>query len=226
MSKPKAPKPIVEQSEAYLAAFDYFNKKLFEDQLPRPMLLYTRNNNIIGGYYSPDKWSNGDGTMIDEIAINANLMADGNEVELFQVLIHEMSHLWQHKHGTPGRGGYHNVEWAEKAKAIGLKPYSTKDPEQETGDSITTKFIEGGPAMLAVANMPEEISIPWYAVPMAEPDGPRPESPKPEEPEVPEVPKAGKRTKYTCHKCGANIWGKAGLNIQCLDCSTKFTEMK
>ena len=33
---------------------------------------------------------------------------------------HEMVHAWQQQHGRPGRGGYHNREWAAKMKEIGL----------------------------------------------------------------------------------------------------------
>jgi predicted DNA-binding protein YlxM (UPF0122 family) len=40
------------------------------------MLTMSRNNNVIGGYFSPDKWINDDGLSIHEIAVNSNIMRD------------------------------------------------------------------------------------------------------------------------------------------------------
>lgn len=222
--------PSQEMAEQLVAAFDYLNKSLFEGKLPRTMVMFTRNSKVIGGYFSEKKWFNSDGTAVHEIVINANNMVEGDEVKLYETLLHEMTHEWQHEFGTPGRGGYHNQEWADFVKSIGLKPTNVKSPEAETGDSISTKLIEGGKAMIVIANMPETIEIPWYAVPMEDATPP----PMPQEggggnetpPPEPEKGKSGKRTKYTCIKCGANLWGRSKLNIQCLDCGVKFTETK
>ena len=216
--------PSVDQSISLIHAFDYLNNKLFEGVLPRPMLIFTRNPKVIGGYYSPSKWFNSAGDGVDEIAINANSMVEGDEIELFQVLIHEMTHQWQQWNGTPGRGGYHNREWADFALSIGLKPINTSDPDAETGDTINTILIKGGKAMLVLANMPEEISIPFYAEILGDSSVPD-KAALPEQTPTP-APKAGKRMKYTCPKCGTNLWGKAKLNIMCIDCNTIFVETK
>ena len=221
--------PSVEQSESLIAAFDYLNKHLFDGELPRPMLIFTRNPKVVGGYYSAEKWFNTEGVGVDEIAINANSMVEGDEIELFQVVIHEMSHQWQQHFGSPGRGGYHNREWADKAIEIGLKPINVNDSDCETGDSITTLLIKGGKAMLTLASMPEEISIPFYAEVMAGPEAPKEKEQGPGAPEEPlptPAPKSGSRAKYTCPGCGANLWAKAGLNLQCLDCMMKIIQTK
>ena len=48
-----------------------------------------------------------------------------------------MVHLWQHHRGTPGRGRYHNQEWAEKMIEIGLMPTDTGKPGGRiTGDHM------------------------------------------------------------------------------------------
>ena len=48
-----------------------------------------------------------------------------------------MAHLWQHHHGKPGRGRYHNREWAARMKEIGLHPSSTgQEGGDETGDGV------------------------------------------------------------------------------------------
>ncbi|CCM97003.1 hypothetical protein BN18_5285 [Klebsiella pneumoniae subsp. pneumoniae ST512-K30BO] len=32
------------------------------------------------------------------------------------------------------------------------------------------------------------------------------------------------KVKYQCRGCGAAVWGKAGLNIECGDCELAFIE--
>lgn len=222
--------PSVDQSESMTAVFDYLNKNLFDEELLRPMIVFNRNPKVVGGYYAPSKWySPDDSTGVDEIAINANSMVQGDEIELMQVLVHEMVHQWQQHYGKPGRGGYHNREWADKCLSIGLKPMNVDAPESETGDKINTVLIKGGKAMLVLANMPEEIAIAFYAEIIGNPDPgkdgddgkERPSDPTP----VPK-PKSGSRTKYTCNMCGTNLWGKAGVRISCMDCNKVFVETK
>ena len=56
-----------------------------------------------------------------------------------------MVHQWQAHHGTPGRGRYHNDEWADKMERIGLMPSSTGQPGgRRTGDHMADYAIEGG----------------------------------------------------------------------------------
>ncbi len=77
--------------------------------------------------------------MTDEIALNPRYFHDRPVTEVLSTLAHEMVHLWQHHYGKPGRGRYHNRQWAERMKAIGLQPSSTgKEGGQETGDAVIT----------------------------------------------------------------------------------------
>ena len=65
-------------------------------------------------------------------------------------LVHEMTHLWQHHCGKPGRGRYHNRQWAERMKAIGLHPSRTgKAGGEETGDCMNHYIVPGGPFEVA-----------------------------------------------------------------------------
>ena len=69
---------------------------------------------------------------------------------VLSTLAHEMVHLWQHHCGKPGRGRYHNRQWAQRMKAIGLHPSSTgKEGGQETGDSVGHYIVPGGPFEVA-----------------------------------------------------------------------------
>jgi hypothetical protein len=226
MAKKSEVKPIIEQSNVLSGAFDFLNEKIFDGALSRPMLIFTRSKKVTGGYFAPEKWSNGDGKMVHELSVNANLMEQGDEIHLFGIIVHEMTHQWQHEFGKPGRGGYHNREWADKCLEIGLQPKSAADPECQTGDAINTTLIEGGKAMVSIAHLPDELTIPWYAVSMDDPDEmPEPGGKGEKSPEAPmPEPKAGKRTKYTCPACGDNLWGKSGIQAQCLKCNKRFIE--
>lgn len=223
-------KASLQQTEIYSKLTDFLNKELFKGELDECMYVFSRNKNVIGGYFSPDRWTNDDGKSIPEIAINANLMVDGDLQYLLTVLIHEQAHLWQHLHGKPGRGGYHNREWADKCIEIGLQPFGPDG--KDTGDSIDTKLISGGKAeqviALIVTERADEFVFPWFADPLMVDSGQQPRDPSPEElgkegneqaPEEKVRKRAGKRDKYTCPQCGANVWGRADLHILCLDCN-------
>jgi DNA-directed RNA polymerase subunit RPC12/RpoP len=37
--------------------------------------------------------------------------------------------------------------------------------------------------------------------------------------------RAASKTKYACLTCGANIWGKPGMRVGCIDCNAVFMPM-
>jgi hypothetical protein len=156
--------PIIDQSTAIQAAYDWLNCELFEGLLPPAMLVLSRNNNVLGGYFTPDRWFDEDGKAIPEIAINANCLKQAGIVKAMVVLAHEMVHLWQYTSGSPSRAGYHNQEWADKAKEIGLVPFTAEG--KCTGQSVDTRLLPDGVAEMAIANMPEEFTLPWMTEPM------------------------------------------------------------
>jgi hypothetical protein len=80
------------------------------------------------GYYSNKRWKSTDGNRCDEIAINPDYIAHVSYIKLMQTIVHEMAHCWQYHFGTPSRVGYHNKEWADKMRSIGLIPSSTGKP--------------------------------------------------------------------------------------------------
>jgi hypothetical protein len=216
--------PTTEQNKALVQAFDFINEKIFEAGVSTPMIIFTRNANSIGGYFTAKKWHNEIGEEIHEIAINANSMRD-DIVELMGTLIHEMVHLWQQDHGTPGRGGYHNKEWAAKAKEIGLIPKDTKTGK-ETGDSISTELTVGGLAEKVIADMPEEIILPWMAEAISGlPENGNGGGAKP--PEASEKKKnSSGRSKYKCPVCFLNAWAKPGASIICGSCDKLMIEQQ
>lgn len=213
--------PVIEQNKAYHYAFEWFNKMLFDGKLSRPMLLFTRNAKIIGGYFSPDRWRNDDGIIAHEIAINANAFENGNVIRVFTILVHEMVHQWQHENGKPGRGGYHNKEWAAKCVEIGLKPISLDFPGKSTGEKIDTEIIDGGGTDKAIEQMPDRYVFVWETTPdqIEEPEGGGGGNSGDAEKKV---PKSGKKQKYVCSICGDACWGKDSLEILCMKCNGPF----
>ena len=127
-------KPTRETYDPLQQAYENLNRSLFEGELPNCLITLQRSKKSYG-YFCGDRFGRADGTLTDEIALNPSHFRDRPQEEVLATLAHEMVHLWQHHFGKPGRGRYHNKEWAEKMRSIGLQPTSTgKDDGAETGD--------------------------------------------------------------------------------------------
>jgi predicted SprT family Zn-dependent metalloprotease len=117
-------KPTKETYDQIQQAYDYLNRALFRSELPNCLVTLQRRNRAYG-YFSGDRFGRSDGLVTDEIALNPRHFHNRPVKEVLATLAHEMAHLWQHHHGKPGRGRYHNREWAERMKTIGLQPSAT-----------------------------------------------------------------------------------------------------
>lgn len=137
-------KPSKELYESLDIAFDFFNKHLFDGELPDVMFTVQRKKGVLG-YFAPDRWGNQGGQECHEIAMNPSYVANSRLIEVMQTLVHEMTHCWQFCYGTPGRDYYHNKEWAMKMIKVGLMPSSTGEPGGDiTGQNMGDYIIEGG----------------------------------------------------------------------------------
>lgn len=226
-------------------AYDHFNKHLFRETLPDCLITLQRKKST-SGYFSANRFAAKDGEKTDEIALNPSCFAVVPLVEIMQTLVHEMCHLWQHHFGEPGRGRYHNRQWADKMLSIGLTPSNTGRPGgKQVGDSMSDYPSENGHFMKACENLlTHEFKITWYdrftiarlshsetsgiiirdsleLLPfgldeIAVENGLDVESP---------VENKSNRRKYTC-SCGYNVWGKPGLRIICDECRDNFSEQE
>lgn len=238
-----------QQSYAELQhAYDFFNQALYEDCLPGCLITLQREKATCG-YFSQNRFANLDGQLVDEIALNPVYFAVVPLIETLQTLVHEMAHLWQHHFGKPGRGRYHNEEWGTKMEAIGLMPSHTGRPGgKRLGDHMADYAIEGG-KFLAVCKelITQDYKISWYdRFPSAQQINIGQSSHSmqlsaavgggstPSQMEVVKaslivreisndsvVEKKSNRTKYSC-TCLSSIWGKPGLQVQCLVCNSRF----
>lgn len=144
-------------------AYDHFNVALFDGKLPHCLITLQREKRTVG-YFSAARFASLEGTTTDEIAINPSYFAVVPLVETMQTLVHEMAHLWQQHFGQPGRGRYHNEEWAQKMESIGLMPSSTGQPGgKRTGDMMADYPIAGGRFLTACERLlTSDFSLSWY----------------------------------------------------------------
>ena len=204
--------PTKETYEQLQKAFHALNKSLFAGELPNCLITLQRKNRSYG-YFAPKRFGRDDGTHIDEIALNPTYIRSRSLKEVLATLAHEMVHLWQFAHGKPGRGRYHNREWAEKMKEIGLQPFSIKDETKETGDSMHHKVITNGPFDKAANRLiSRDFALTWTETVQKEVSKIEGESAEGEE-----EPKSGKRFKFTCpnEDCKETAWAKHSANLAC-----------
>ena len=149
--------------QALLTAYNHFNDTLFSRALPPVIFTVQRQKDLLG-YFAPERWASPDGERCHEIAINPTHMGQSRVIEVLQTLVHEMVHCWQHCHGSPGRGSYHNKEWAYKMIEVGLHPSSTGEPGGDiVGQHMSDYPIENGLFLLACHSLVREQSftLPW-----------------------------------------------------------------
>jgi hypothetical protein len=210
--------PTQETYDQLQTGYGYFNGCLFENSLPNCLITLQRRGRTYG-YYAPDRFSRNDGLRTDEIALNPHYFRDGTK-EILSTLIHEMVHVWQHHCGKPGRGGYHNSEWAEKMRSLGLQASNTgKEGGKGTGDAMDHYVLPDGLFARAV----EQLLAGGYEITWAEVTGKKPSS-------SPDTPgsygtgqagdrgsQSGKRTKFSCPAphCNLNAWAKASAVLLC-----------
>jgi len=240
--------PTPETYNEWQQAYDLINRQLFAGALPECLITYQREKNTMG-YFSYQRFASRQGQKTDEIALNPAYFATAGTNEALQTLGHEMVHLWQQHFGKPGRGRYHNKEWADKMQSIGLMPSHTGEPGgRRTGDQVADYIIKGGGFESTVTTLvkkgfvlkwmdryiaaPHQPSTPLAFTEersnesMADALGITHELADAIEPNYSRVTqqKQGNRSKYTCPGCTVNLWGKPHLNIECVDCKQLFEE--
>lgn len=208
-------------SEAYgelQQAYDFYNKRLYNSQLPGCLITFQRKGRRTYGYYSPSRWKSGR-VITDEIALNPEHYKDGKRevTELLSTLVHEMVHLKQRHFGKPGTRGYHNKEFARFMKEVGLYPSNTgAEGGKETGYQMTHYIVRGGPFDVATRKLLlGGFTISWHDVharPIQKGD-PQPLSPPEKKPT---------RQKFSCPKCHLNAWAKYEAPLVCGKCDRKM----
>jgi hypothetical protein len=205
-------KPTRETYDRFQQAYEHFNKALFDNALPNALITLQRRKGTFG-YFVGDKFSNQDGKPADEIALNPLGFGDRPVIDVLATLVHEMVHLWQHHCGSPGRGRYHNREWAEKMKAVGLQPTDTgMEGGKETGESVAHIIVAGGPFEAAAKKLAaKDFTISWKETAAT------PSFPSAGDGEASSPEKSGKRVRYCCPDCDLKAWAKHDAKLVCGD---------
>lgn len=184
-------------------AFDIFNKELFANELPEVLFTLTRKKNTLG-YFWADRFALGEQSR-HEIALNPRYFIERSPEDTALTLLHEMVHLWQQIFGSPSRSGYHNREWAEKMKEVGLQPQACDGSGKETGQKITHKPIENGRALAVF----KQIMDAGYKREIIE------------KPFIKNTRKAT-RYKYECPQCQQKAYGGAKSYLFCGRCQCEL----
>lgn len=197
--------PTKQNYSALDEAYQFFNAQLFAGKLPGCLITLQRKAKAYG-YFAGNRFGSTDGgSVTDEIALNPSHFKNRTTEEVLSTLVHEMCHLWQHHYGKPSRSGYHNREWANKMREIGLIPSDTgQSGGKQTGQSMT-HYIEPGDLFERHCRALIETG---YKLPFVELWGDA----------AARLRKAKNKTKFTCLTCGASAWGKPDLKIVCGDC--------
>ncbi len=227
------------------SAYAFFNQSLFSGQLPDCLITLQREKNVMG-YFSANRWGNNQGKKTHEIALNPGYFSNHSLMEIFQTLVHEQCHLWQHTKGQPGRRGYHNKEWAKKMEGIGLMPSDTGMPGgKKTGEKMSDYYIKDGLFHNSCkALLKKRFQLPWIdRMPATSSSAQTRDTPPLEtfsdiantplseyypdlmiEEDVRIAAKSRQKVKYSCTECHINVWGKPDLKLICGQCKIDFTE--
>ncbi|WP_143484270.1 SprT-like domain-containing protein [Acidithiobacillus marinus] len=167
----ETPRPVAPTEQAYgelQSAFDHFNFTLFVPLLDHAMptcLITLQRERRTRGYFSSEQFVGLDGTtLIDEIAMNPSYFAVESIEDVLSTLVHEMVHGFQYHYGSPGRGRYHNKEWAVFMEKLGLMPSSTgRVGGKRVGEHMDHYILDGGPFYRSCADLiTQSFRLSWF----------------------------------------------------------------
>ncbi len=241
--------PTTELYAALQAAFDHFNARLFENQLPS-CLITLRSTNRVYGYHHQDRFISPTGEKIDELGLHPGFFTLRSTEEVLSTLVHEMVHHWQAHAGKPTPSNAHNREWANRMESIGLMPSKTGLPGgKKTGRSMSHYILPDGAFIATCQTLVDDgFMFPWLdrhlpSYPESQdavkkalresgidyPASPAPIHVLPAEIDGkstlcrPSPKKSPTRTKLTCAQCGRKAWVAQDTVIFCGVCQIEMT---
>jgi len=214
------PSPITATEYGTLQnAYDHFNVALFDGALPQVLITLQRQRGA-RGYFSSDRFKRRDNAdqHVHELALNPDCFAGRTDEQILSTLVHEQAHVWQKEFGHPGRGGYHNREWARKMHSIGLMASSTGAPGGAiTGDHMTHYILDDGRFAAACRVFLQRYRLICESANETENNPGLGVSPA-------GTTVTQTRTKFSCPNCGLNVWAKPGALVDCHKCSEQCRE--
>lgn len=195
--------------ERLAAAYDWFNKRLFDGKLPEIIITLNHRKPSECGFFRDagftyrDHEKHSDSEGVGEISLNPEAMFGHPDTEVMDTLVHEMAHVWQRYLGKPPRKAYHDKQWAAKMEAIGLMPSSTSQPGgKRTGQKMGDYVIEGGKFDIECKKLFETgWKLELHSAPGLK------------------MPKKSSKVKFMCPDCDQSAWAKPGASLRCGRCS-------
>ncbi len=200
--------------------FDELNRRLFIPHLKNKQgnllgevpecILTVQSTGRCKGFMARAQWSNHRGRYLDQITLVFEKHAHGDTRDVGQTMAHEMVHAVQLHKGKPGKGNYHNRQFSDWMKSIGLQTSQTGKPGgAEIGTGMSDYIISGGPFDRVMNDLTAEgFQIPWEAV-RALPSFGIEDDPGETKPKDPS------KVKFTCSVCRANAWAKQTARLVC-----------
>ncbi|OOC09117.1 MULTISPECIES: SprT-like domain-containing protein [Thioalkalivibrio] len=237
--------PTLSMYSALQQAFDHFNERLFDNELP-PCLITLRSSRRQRGYHHAERFISGDGTIIHELGVHPGYFTLNPLEVALSTLVHEMVHHWQECFGRPSRSNHHNREWVGKMEAIGLVPSDTGLPDgKQTGRRVTHYIQPAGPFARACSDLlATGFELPWFdrhaptdpesvaqvqealaeqGLAVASAPAPAETIPLPDNAEKPAVfappaPRPDPRVRMNCPTCDARVWARPETEVVCGSC--------
>lgn len=204
-----------EQYDVLDTAYGFFNKVLFNSELPDVMIVLHRKKSS-NGYFHAERFAERVKAKkqkvrqsYDELALNPDEF-ERTDIAILSTLVHEMCHVWQYRctDNFP-KNGYHDKKWGAKMKDVGLFPSNTgSEGGKQTGQKMTHYIIRAGKFERNALKFIKKNSIKLSSYPML----------------AAEKQSNKNKVKYQC-SCGSNIWAKSGLHVTCDECEMPFEEM-
>lgn len=155
-------KPTLVAYNEMQIAYDYFNEKLFFNELPDILITFQRGQKYLG-YFAPDRFAGK--SITSELAMNPDFFAVRSLSDILSTLVHEMCHVWQHYADVKdAKGGYHDKIWVKKMEAIGLTPSHNGLPGgDKTGRKMTHYITPGGAFQEVLPELIQQgLGISWF----------------------------------------------------------------
>lgn len=144
--------PTRDMYEDLNRAFRFFNARLFGNSL-RPSLITIRATGHTYGYFSAGRFvDTRTGERVNEIAFNPEAFAQNSVEDVLSTLAHEMVHQQQFELKTNSRRAYHNKDFENRMRAIGLVPSVTGLPGGPSLGERMSHYVDVDGEFLKAAN--------------------------------------------------------------------------
>jgi len=205
-------------------AYTYYNRALFDGELPECMLTLDQTGKTRLGYFKPDSFLSKDGDFIHEIALSAVYILSKDIPDVLSTLVHEMCHLslWEISEKKPS-GGYHCKHFAALMESVGLITSDTGAPGgKRTGHRMSDYILPDGPFDQATEVLLKgQFSITWglatkeiRSAQLAETMG---------APDLSEAKDKSKgKVRFACPLCEKPAWAASSRLLICGDCNVKL----